>query len=69
MDFSICILNFYVKKHIKIAFIPDNFLKKKKYNLIANVCVFIVKGLFESVVVVAFQIIFHAEMHQNNIFF
>ena len=26
-------------------------------------------GLFESVVVVAFQSVFHSEMHQNNIFF
>jgi hypothetical protein len=27
------------------------------------------KGMFESVVVVAFQSVFHAEMHQNDIFF
>jgi hypothetical protein len=26
-------------------------------------------GLFGSVVAVAFQSVFHAEMHQNNIFF
>jgi hypothetical protein len=27
------------------------------------------KGMFESVVVVAFQSVFYAEMHQNDIFF
>jgi len=28
-----------------------------------------VSGVFRSMVVVAFQSVFHSEMHQNNIFF
>jgi len=27
------------------------------------------RGMFESVVVVAFQSVFHAELHQNDVFF
>jgi hypothetical protein len=32
-------------------------------------CELINKGVFESMIIVVFQSVFHSEMHQNNIFF
>jgi len=44
--------------------------KKRKRRRIENLCKESpIKGMFKSVVAVAFQSVFHAEMHQNNIFF
>jgi hypothetical protein len=44
--------------------------KKRKRRRIENLCKESpIKSMFKSVVAVAFQSVFHAEMHQNNIFF
>jgi hypothetical protein len=43
---------------------------QKKYNsLVGALDQQVIYGVFESVVVIAFQSVFRSEMHENNVFF
>ena len=59
----------FLIKHDNFPIYPgEKKVTKMRFSVCTTLCSFFM-GMFDSIVVVVFQITFHAEMHVNDIFF